>query len=105
MTDAEKAREEFSRTQKAIAAQWQNFATTVGKDAYEDLMNYIDSQREMYRKYGEEMVMPSPTGQGMVPIDLQTAAILLQNSRGLSIVKTYIQSRVDMDVAQPIITK
>lgn len=93
------ADKEASKKQKAITKQWQLFATISGRDAYKDLMEYIDLQRELYRQYAEDMQMPSPTGKGMVHIDKDTAAILLQNSRGLRIIQTYIRNRVDTDVA------
>ncbi len=99
-TDAEKARQEYQNRYEAIAGQWNAFATGPGKEAYEDLMRYIDSQREMYRKYAEERVMPSPNPtEGVVSIDNEMVSALLQNSRGLSIVKTYLESRVDTQVA------
>ncbi len=99
-TEASKAREESQKANQAkyeqIAALWSNFATGIGKIAYDDLMQYIESQREMFRKYAEERVMPHPNPQeGKVPIDNEMVAALLQNSRGLSIVKTYLESRVD----------
>ena len=97
--------EEMKR-QKRITQQWKSFATTYGKEAYEDLMEYAEMQREMYRKYGEELTMPNPLGDGIVPIDVNMAAILLQNSRGINIMRTYIHSRVNAeDVVQPKKTK
>lgn len=102
--DKGKARSEHAKRQEQITKQWQAFATHNGKQAYEDLMQYIDDQREMFRKYAENQAMPHPNPQKageMVPIDNDMVAALLQNSRGLSIVKTYIASRVDSGVAQP----
>jgi hypothetical protein len=69
-------------------------------------MQYIDSHREMYRKYAEERMMPHPNPDvGQVAIDSETCAALLQNSRGLHIIKTYLESRVDTQVAPTSKTK
>lgn len=87
--------------QQKITKQWQNFAKGVGRDAYKDLMDYIDSQQKMYLKYCEDQAMPHPTVKDeIVPLSNDMIASLLQSHRGLGIVKTYIQSRVDSDVAQ-----
>ena len=76
--------------QEKIVKAWQAFSTT---EAYEDLMKYIDMQREMYRQYAEERAMPHPMGDGVVPLTNEDVAALLQNSRGLNIVRTYIELR------------
>lgn len=97
-----KARSEASRLQAKVTSQWATFANVTGKEAYADLMQYIESQREMFRKYAEEQAMPHPNVNvgGVVPLDNDTVAALLQNSRGLNIVKTYIVNRVNTtDVA------
>lgn len=78
--------------QNKILEEWKAFSNT---QAYKDLLEYLNSQREMYRQYAEERVMPHPMGEGSVPIDNETVAALLQNSRGLNIVKTYIELRVN----------
>lgn len=80
--------------QDKIVKSWKAFSHTAG---YEDLMRYIDDMREMYRKYAEERAMPHPNGKETVPLDNETVAALLQNSRGLNIVKTYIELRVNTD--------
>lgn len=102
MTDGEKARKESLDKQQRITKQWQLFAAQY-PEAYNDLMSYIDSQRELYRKYAEERAMPHPNPlEGVVPIDNETISALLQNSRGMSIIQTYIRNRVDTPgVAQP----
>ena len=100
-SDGQKLRDEGAKKRRVVAAQWQNFERGVGKVAYDDLMDYIDSQREMYRKYAEERMMPSPKGNDMVSIDNETVAALLQNSRGLSIVKVYINNQLEVDVSTP----
>lgn len=94
----EKARDEYDALQNKIRSQWVNFATKTGREAYKDLLEYCDAQRELYRQYAEERQMPGPDGK-MYFIDSETAAALLQNSRGVNIVRTYIKSRVDADVA------
>jgi len=97
-----KARTEASKLQAKVTSQWATFANVTGREAYEDLMKYIDGQREMFRKYAEERGMPHPNPSvgGLVPLDNETVAALLQNSRGLNIVKTYISNRVNTkDVA------
>lgn len=105
MADAKKAaaRKESSDLQTRITQQWQAFATTTGREAYEDLMKYIDGQRDMFRQYAEERQMPHPnphTPGAKLPLDNETVAALLQNSRGLNIVRTYISNRVnESDVA------
>ena len=90
--------------QASIVNQWQAFSHQL---AYQDLIEYIDSMREMYREYAEERAMPHPDpNKGeTVFLDNETTASLLQNSRGLNIVKTYIESRVDSDVVQKSQTK
>lgn len=99
--EREQAVKDANALQRKITKQWNQFATITGREAYQDLMSYIDSQRDMYRQYGEELQMPSPDGKGKVPITPETAGILLQSSRGMNIVKTYIDSRVNtVDVAQ-----
>lgn len=105
MADGQQAREDYSKLQGKIMKQWQNFAKATGREAYEDLMQYIDSQRDMLIHFAEELEMPSPDGKGMVSIPQETAATFLQTTRGLRIVKTYIQNRVDTDVAQSQKTK
>jgi len=87
--------------QEKIVKQWKSFATISGKDAYKDLMEYIDAQMAMYLKYCEDQAMPHPRNtEQVVPLSNDMISTLLQNRRGLGIVKTYIQSRVESDVAQ-----
>lgn len=103
---SEKAHKELSEKQRKVVQQWQAFATVHGREAFDDLITYIDDMREMYRGYAENRAMPHPSKPDeYVPIDNETVAALLQNSRGLSIVKTYLTSRVDVQVAQTNKTK
>jgi hypothetical protein len=91
MTEQQKKRDEETKRQVKVSEQWKAFSTT---EAFKDLVNYIDQQREMYRQYAEERQIPHPNGGGKVPIDNETVAALLQNSRGLSIVKAYLEGRI-----------
>jgi hypothetical protein len=104
---AAKEREDFTKLQAKITKQWQTFATTFGREAYDDLMKYIDSQRELYRQYGEDMAMPHPLkSDEKVSINAETISALLQNGRGMHIIKTYITNRANAgDVVQPKKTK
>lgn len=93
----QKARDEASKKQALIRKQWQQFASTTGREAFADLMLYMEGQREMLRKYAEERAMPhpNPNTPEVMPLDNETVSALLQNSRGLNIVKTYIEGYVD----------
>lgn len=92
---AVKAVQQDQKRQEKITDQWKKFASTFGREAYEDLMQYAEQQREMYRQYAEEREMPHPNGNGKIPIDNETVAALLQNSRGVNIMRTYITTRVN----------
>jgi len=99
--------EDFAAKQRRINDQWKKFATTFGREAYEDLMEYADAQREMFRKYGEDMAMPHPKQPNeVIPLNEKTIASLLQTGRGINIMKTYITTRANVsDVAQPTKSK
>lgn len=85
-----------------IRKQWVGFANTHGREAYEDLMKYIDAQREMYRRYAEERAMPNPNDPShLLALDNETVAALLQNSRGLNMIRTYIQGHVNAEDVAP----
>lgn len=81
--------QDVSEEQKKIVSQWQDFSRTL---AYKDLMSYIDDQRTMLIEMAEERAMPIGNGK-KASIDTETANSLLQNSRGLNIVRTYIRLR------------
>lgn len=98
---SQSAHKELTERQRKVVQQWQAFANTHGREAYNDLIMYIDDLREMYRQYAENRSMPHPSDPTKsIPLDNETVASLLQNSRGLSIVKTYLTSRVDAQVVQ-----
>lgn len=101
--DKAKARSEAQELQAKITQQWRSFSNTHGREAYADLLQYIDGQREMFRKYAEERAMPHPNPSvgGVIPLDSETVSALLQNSRGLNIVRTYIVNRVNADNVAP----
>lgn len=104
--DKGQKRDEAQELQAKVTKQWQNFANTTGREAYRDLLAYIDDQREMFRKYAEDRQMPHPNGDGTyITLDNEATASLLQNSRGLNIVRTYLLARVEPQVAQSKKTK
>lgn len=76
--------------QRQIVSEWGAFSHT---EAYKDLMDYCELQREMLLSYAEEMAMPHPSGKGVVPINGEMSTFLLQNRRGINIVRTYIRLR------------
>lgn len=85
-----KARDEAAAMQKTINNEWQTFSKT---HAYKDLMEYMDAQLEMLLGQAENMQMPHPNGKGLMPIDGKMSNLLLQNRRGVNIVRTYIRLR------------
>lgn len=91
---AKKANKDALDKQTRINQQWKRFATTYGKEAWDDYIAYADDQRAMFMKYAEEMQMPHPSGREMMPIDKDMIAILLQTSRGVNIMRSYITNRV-----------
>lgn len=76
--------------QQKIVKQWHSFSKT---EAFKDLMEYCEGQQEMLLTYAEELEMPGPLGKGRVPITGEMSNLLLQNRRGINIVKTYIRLR------------
>ena len=80
---------ESSKKEQVLRNQWIEFAKT---DAYKDLMAYMQMQGDMLLQYAEELQMPNPnpTIGGKVAISGEIANLLLQNRRGINIVKTYI---------------
>lgn len=100
MTEKTEVRKESQKRQSQISAQWKAISAQF-PEAYNDLMRYLDSTRELYRAYGEERSMPGPDGKRYT-IDNDTIASLLQGARVCGMVKTYIVNRVDNDVVQPI---
>lgn len=80
---------ESSAKEQQLRNQWVDFSKT---DAYKELMDYMTSQGNMLLQYAEELQMPNPNPNigGKVAISGEIANLLLQNRRGINIVKTYI---------------
>lgn len=79
---------------KLITNQWRTFSKTA---AYKDLMEYCNQNQAMLLDYAEEMVMPSPVAQGeQITLSIEKAHSLLQNRRGIGIVKTYVDGYVNL---------
>lgn len=91
--EKQKLRDETNKERDVIMKQWTAFATGPGKKAVEDLFSYLDQNRNMYIKYGEERMMPGPDGK-KYPIDNHSIAAYLQGSRVCGMVKTYIQNQI-----------
>jgi hypothetical protein len=87
--------------QSKITKQWRAFSNT---EAFQDFVSYLDGLSDLYVKYGEERAMPGPDGK-KYSIDDHTIAALLQGRRVSGMVKTYITSRSEADVAQPVKSK
>ena len=83
--------------QRQIVNDWTAFSKTAG---YKDIMEYIDRHRTNLISFAEERAMPSPDGKGMVSLNNETASSLLQNARGMNIVRTYIRLRSEDGVVQ-----
>lgn len=93
--DKAKARAEAREVQQAITKGWKEIAS---KYPYliEDFTKFADNLADWYRYCAEEQQM------GGMPIDDHKAVTCLQNAKVCDTVKTYITSRIDQDVAQPI---
>jgi hypothetical protein len=87
-------KEERTKLQRRIANDWKTFSKTA---AYKDLQEYMESNMAMLLEYSQDMVMPSPVGKGEeIIIPIEKAHSLLQNRRGLAIVKTYVDGYVNL---------
>lgn len=73
-----------------ILTEWATFSKTT---AFKELMQYMDDNRQLLHDYAEERVMPSPIDGKKIAIDSETSNSLLQNARGINIVRTYIRLR------------
>lgn len=93
--EAQKAREEARLVQQEITKGWK----VIARDApllIEDLNKYVDGLITFYRQCADDQEMYG------VPLDDHKIASLLQQARACDIVRTYITSRIDSDVAQTI---
>lgn len=93
--DKAKAREEAKLVQQQITKGWKEVASNFPY-LIQDLNLYVDGITAFYRQCAEDQEIHG------VPIDDHKIASLLQQARACDIVRTYITSRIDQDVAQPI---
>ena len=94
---SKRAKEEAqeAKRQKRIRNEWREFSKTL---AYEDLLDYMKNNDEMLVAYAKERVMPSPISNGeQVILTTESASSLLQNARGIDIVKTYVEEYVNSE--------
>lgn len=93
--DRQKAREEAAKFQAAITEGWKEVAAKY-PGLIEDFVNYSDGLAAMYRNFANEQAI------GKEKLDDHEVVQYLQRAKQCDIVKTYITSRIDQDVAQPI---
>lgn len=79
-----------------VTAQWRKFAHEYGKEAYQELMDYIEMQDyfAILAAKGPISTFSEEDGQ-QVKFDRENAAALLQRSVGYDIVKTYVEGYVN----------
>lgn len=92
--DAKRARDEGKLIQQAITKGWQEIAAQYPL-LIEDFIQYTSSTAALYRQWAEDQEMHG------VPLDDHKIASFLQQARVCDMVRTYITSRIDQDVAQP----
>lgn len=93
--DALKAKEEARLVQQEITKGWKAVSEQTPL-LIEDLNRYVDGLILFYRQCADDQEMYG------VPLDDHKIASLLQQARACDIVRTYITSRIDSNVAQPI---
>lgn len=93
--DKLKARQESQERQRLITEDWKKIATQY-PHVLEDYLQYVQGLASIYRHWAEEQEMAG------APIDDHKVSQLLQQARTCDTVRTYITSRIDSDVAQPI---
>ena len=94
MAKIEKANKERIALNRRIHNDWVAFSKTA---AYKDLQEYMGSNHDLLVGYAKERVMPSPVGKGeQLIIDGETSSSLLQNARGIDIVRTYVEEHVNV---------
>lgn len=96
--DKGKLREESKLRQQKITEDWKAIAAQY-PHVLEDYFQYIDGLAGFYRSSAEEQEMHG------LPLDDHRINQCLQQARTCAIFKTYITSRIDQDVAQPIKSK
>lgn len=95
MDDKAKKRAEAREFQLAITEQWKAIFSKY-PEAVADYISYIDGLSTFYRYCAEEQEM-----HGVI-LDDHKVSQMLQQARTCDTVKTYITSRMDSNVAQPI---
>ncbi len=90
-----KARQEGKLFQQKITDGWKAIAAEY-PEVIDDLNQYVDGVTYFYRRCAEEQEMHG------LPLDDHRISSLLQQARACDIVRTYITSRIDSNVAQPI---
>lgn len=93
--DALNAKEEARLVQQEITKGWKTVAKKYPL-LIEDLNKYVDGITTFYRQCADDQEMYG------APLDDHRIASLLQQARACDIVRTYITSRIDSNVAQPI---
>lgn len=97
MDREEKARlrAEEKKRQAAIANGWKEIATNYPA-VLEDFFGYTEGLAKLYRYWADEQSI------GDDKLDDHEVVQYLQRARVCDMVRTYITSRIDQDVAQPI---
>jgi len=93
--DVKKAQDEGRLIQQKITNDWKAVAAQY-PHLIEDFELFTKGIAGFYRQCAEDQEMYE------VPLDDHKIASLLQQARTCDMVRTYITSRIDQDVAQPI---
>lgn len=93
--DKQRARDDYALVQQAITKGWKAVAEQYPL-LIEDFVQFTQGLAAQYRYWANEQEMEG------VPIDDHKVSQLLQQARTCDTVRTYITSRIDSDVAQPI---
>lgn len=95
MDDKAKAREEYKLLQQKITEDWKAIYAQY-PHVIDDLLEYTGGLAASFRRWAEDQEIAG------APIDDHKVSQLLQQARTCDTVKTYITSRIDQNVAQPI---
>lgn len=88
----ELTKEQRIKRSKLVANQWLAFSKTT---AYKEFILFMESNQETLLYYAEEGVVPNPSGNGTdIPISGEKSNMLLQNRRGIGIVKAHVEGIV-----------
>lgn len=91
--EPKQARDEAKLVQQEITKGWKAVAKS-SPLLIDDLNKYVDGLITFYRSCADEQEMYG------APLDDHRISSLLQQARACDIVRTYITSRIDQDVAQ-----